>query len=151
MKRRLGVRKGLGRIAGGAFIVADLAAGRARCFKIRAHTTAHSAQCIQACGHGNLIQLHRKVCGPASPRQITGQADVSVAKRRVAHQILQSALGIVVNKSAVGVEIHGRSGANSARCTSVARSLVVTFAASGGAVQMHLAPSGRRASLHRSR
>src|ERR1035437_8425032 len=45
---------------------------------------------------------------PAIAWQISCKPDVTGAERRVAHQVLKRPQGIVIDKPAIGVEIHGR-------------------------------------------
>src|SRR5208282_416812 len=90
--------------------VGDLAADRAAGLQSGAEAAADRAQCIEDRGYGNPVKLNREARLAALARQLSGKMDAAIAERRVAGQMLEGADGIVVDKAAVGIEVHGRDG-----------------------------------------
>ena len=73
-------------------------------------------------------------------RQVPGQPDVAVAEGRVADQFFKRALGVVIDKAAVGVEVHGREPARTRRDGRLsARSRVLILRRDGIALNVDIA------------
>src|ERR1035438_7192149 len=88
--------------------VGDFSACQPGNFEAVSQIAAHGAQCVEAGGNRNAVQLDG-VAGRASVTgQVAGEADVTIAERRVAEQVIDGTGGEVGKQVAVGVEVHGR-------------------------------------------
>jgi hypothetical protein len=88
--------------------VGDFSACRPGNFEAGSQIAAHGAQCVQAGGNRNAVQLDGVAGRASAAGQVAGEADVTRAERRVAEQVVDGAGGEVGKQVAVGVEVHGR-------------------------------------------
>ena len=121
------------------FSVGDFAADGATGHKAGAESTANGAQRIQACGYGNAVKLNRDPRRSAFARQISGNVDAAIAEGRVAGQMLECAGGIVVDKAAVGVKVHGRKRGKFGAMDAGGAQPGLHLGGFGGAVEMQFA------------
>ena len=122
-----------------ALVISDLAADRAPGFKSGAKTAANRAQCIEGRGYRNPVKLDGESRLFALARQVSGKMDAAIAERRVAGQIVECAAGIVVDKAAVGVEVHRRGGSKLGAVDSCGTQPGLHLGGFGGSVQMQFA------------
>ena len=90
--------------------VDDLSADLTRCLQIWIEAAAQGAQRVEARGHGNAIELHGELGRRVKAEFFASKSHAAVAERRVASQILKAAACVVVNETAVGIEVEGCEG-----------------------------------------
>ena len=85
--------------------VSEAAGGCALRGNSRSKATANRSQQIQSCLKGNLVDLQHRLGLPLTSRQLSLQVQPPVADSRIAAQIVQCVLRVLIEKVAVGIEI----------------------------------------------